>query len=605
MKSKALVILLALLLAGCNSSSQSSSDVKPVSDFLIESFETEGSFLSNSTYTLSSSIADEGKGLCFAPSFSTNVLLDRTLEINPGSYSYLRCYINNKTSEALSISLTLNNVSLSSPSFSLVNGKEYNPTSNSLEAGFEGWVSYYLDTSIKEISTLKYVLNDSSMIDGESICLDSVVLTNSLYGQTRYFAFKEGSNDTMDEKKAYQEKVIQETLGVTPVYQVDDSYAPSSSWDGIKGITFRGANRGDKRTKVFAYFGLPSEASETNKVPAIVLVHGGGGHPFLEWIQQWNNRGYAAIAFDTTGYFPTASDAGSSETDTHWAHDLGIYAEEGYTNGPDLDDMANSDKPLDEQWMFHAIIGTILSHNIIKSLKEVDSSKVGIMGISWGGVITSLAIGYDTSYAFAIPVYGSAYLDEALSYMSVRFGSEATKALWLAQDHLDNAKMPILYQGWNADNNFSINSNSKSYLQSKKNNAKTTLSMVNGMLHSHSMAWGREEPFVFASSVVKNSLALPSFSLEPTLGNNGEISGYEGYAKITAKVYYLTEKLTYTPYPNTTMINSWNNEKLEFKDGKIAGDIPLDAYQYYIEIKAITENDEQYVVTSPFINVTD
>lgn len=32
-----------------------------------------------------------------------------------------------------------------------------------------------------------------------------------------------------------------------------------------------------------------------------------GGHPDDIWIKKWNDRGYAAIAMDTTGFFPTKS----------------------------------------------------------------------------------------------------------------------------------------------------------------------------------------------------------------------------------------------------------------------------------------------------------
>ena len=36
----------------------------------------------------------------------------------------------------------------------------------------------------------------------------------------------------------------------------------------------------------------------------MVLVHGGGGTAFAEWVKAWTSRGYAAIAMDTCGQIP-------------------------------------------------------------------------------------------------------------------------------------------------------------------------------------------------------------------------------------------------------------------------------------------------------------
>lgn len=128
--------------------------------------------------------------------------------------------------------------------------------------------------------------------------------------------------------------------------------------------------------------------------------------------------------------------------------------------------------------MYHAVGQSILAGNILRADARVDSEKVGITGVSWGGVITSVTIGYDTRFAFAIPVYGSGYLDKAKSWMKDNFSSAATKALWLAQERFSNVDMPILWLCWNDDNCFSINSNSKSYLDTVQKNSETRISMI-------------------------------------------------------------------------------------------------------------------------------
>ena len=37
------------------------------------------------------------------------------------------------------------------------------------------------------------------------------------------------------------------------------------------------------------------EHKRGEKVPGMVLVHGGGGTAFASWVKRWNDRGYAAM----------------------------------------------------------------------------------------------------------------------------------------------------------------------------------------------------------------------------------------------------------------------------------------------------------------------
>jgi cephalosporin-C deacetylase-like acetyl esterase len=41
--------------------------------------------------------------------------------------------------------------------------------------------------------------------------------------------------------------------------------------------------------------------SAKGKVPGMVLVHGGGGTAFKEWVQKWNAQGFAAISIAVEG----------------------------------------------------------------------------------------------------------------------------------------------------------------------------------------------------------------------------------------------------------------------------------------------------------------
>jgi len=66
--------------------------------------------------------------------------------------------------------------------------------------------------------------------------------------------------------------------------------------------------KGDCATQVFAYYASPGTLNANPELdrdlPAIVLVHGGGGTAFDQWARKWAADGYAAIAMDLNGGRP-------------------------------------------------------------------------------------------------------------------------------------------------------------------------------------------------------------------------------------------------------------------------------------------------------------
>ena len=75
--------------------------------------------------------------------------------------------------------------------------------------------------------------------------------------------------------------------------------APGEPKDGLRPIFFDSVPWQGRPTKVFAWLGIPE--SREGPVPGIVLVHGGGGTAYREWVQRWNERGYAAISIAHEG----------------------------------------------------------------------------------------------------------------------------------------------------------------------------------------------------------------------------------------------------------------------------------------------------------------
>ncbi len=387
-------------------------------------------------------------------------------------------------------------------------------------------------------------------------------------------------------ERAFLKTSFAEVRETAPAWQEYPSLSPTGKYKGIKAIAYECLPFGGLRTKAFAYLGIPEKAE--GKVPGIVLVHGGSGVAYAEWVHRWMERGYAAIAMSNCGHFPKTGDMPENENwgtegfNDRWSYSLcGEFSEEGYRAVPMNDVMWKSLNPVDTHWMRHAVAETILAANVLRSLPEVEGDKIGLTGVSWGGCIVSLAMVYDSRFAFSIPVYGSGYQTQSLTRLGRYFRKGRNPEIWLAEKDFDTVRMPTLWHCWNADTPFSLNSNVLSYLHTVKNNADTRLSAVHEMGHGHAQTWVRPESYVFADSVVRGGKRLPAVFPDGTLENpdGAEITG--------AKVYYLTSPFAYTQPEGDAdgvMTEKWKIADLAVMDGKIVGEIPAEAFGYYFEI---------------------
>ena len=74
----------------------------------------------------------------------------------------------------------------------------------------------------------------------------------------------------------------------------------------VEDLYCEGEPRNGKPTRVFAYLGRPATNTD-RKLPAMLLVHGGGGKAFREWAEHWAQRGYVALAMDLSGNGPAGA----------------------------------------------------------------------------------------------------------------------------------------------------------------------------------------------------------------------------------------------------------------------------------------------------------
>lgn len=248
-----------------------------------------------------------------------------------------------------------------------------------------------------------------------------------------------------------------------------------------------------KPTRAFAWLGLPEKRA--GKVPGMVLVHGGGGTAFKDWVKEWNDRGYAAISVAVEGQTDLKDDqATEGVIPTKWKQHpwsgpwrVGVYGD--------------SAKPLSDQWMYHAVADTILAHSLLRSLPEVDAEKIGVMGVSWGGIIVSTVIGIDTRFALAIPVYGCGHLYDADNHYRKNLEhNELYRNVLDPMVRLSHASMPVLWLSWPEDQHFPLGCLSACYREAP---GPRMISLIPGLGHGQGAPVKRLEGYAFADAVVR------------------------------------------------------------------------------------------------------
>jgi dienelactone hydrolase len=273
--------------------------------------------------------------------------------------------------------------------------------------------------------------------------------------------------------------------------------AADRSADDVTAVFYEGLPWKGNPTRVFAYYAVPDRA-EGEKVPAMVLVHGGGGSAFIPWVRLWVERGYAAIAMDTCGC------VSSGGYRNHPRHDRG--------GPPGWGGFDQVDQPVRDQWTYHAVADVILAHSLIRSLPRVDPDRTGLTGISWGGYLACIVAGVDHRFRFAAPVYGCGFLGENSAWLGQfeKMGREKADrwlALWDPSRYLPTARMPMLWVTGTNDFAYPMDSLQKSYRQPK---GPRWLSIRPRMPHGHGgPGENPEEIRAMADWILRDGKPLP------------------------------------------------------------------------------------------------
>ncbi|MDF1754555.1 MAG: PhoPQ-activated protein PqaA family protein [Verrucomicrobiales bacterium] len=288
------------------------------------------------------------------------------------------------------------------------------------------------------------------------------------------------------------------------------SAVPAVTWlntdQPIRSLTYAGEKVNGSDTEVFAFYASPAtigQVKEGSKFPGIVLIHGGGGTAFAEWVNLWAKRGYAAIAMDLSGSRP-ADPVFDEKTKAFKSHNTKERTRltKGGLNHSHKEKFDSIGGDTSDDWPFHAAASVMRAHSLLRSLPEVDAERTAVTGISWGGYTTCLAASLDDRFKAAVPVYGCGFLHEGESVQKPSIDKlEDRKAEWVKQydpgSLLPRCEVPIFFVNGTNDIHYVLDSYMKSYnvVPGEKH-----IRIKPMMPHGHQSGWAPKEIGLFVDS---------------------------------------------------------------------------------------------------------
>lgn len=360
--------------------------------------------------------------------------------------------------------------------------------------------------------------------------------------------------------------------------------------EGVEALCFEGLPFKGRPTRIFAYYGMPEGATPDKPVPGIVLVHGAGGTAFANWVKRWTARGYAAIAFDHDGGIP-----------------VGKYS--AWERNPDgsgpkrsgFNDVVTREVP--DHYMYHAVADTILAHSLLRSMPGVDPDRIGMTGISLGGVVGSVVAGVDPRFKFFVPVYGCGFISEneddgsrfidskkAWSEPGVAHRVATWNRLWDPKHYLPSARPPILWLNGTNDFAFTMSAWQRSYRAAP---GTTALSLKVRMPHGHNEAGeGSAEIFAFADSVLRGGEPLAHIVAQ------GVDKGVAWTDFVSPRPIRKAE-LHFTRAGGRWQDRFWETVEAELGDGRVRATPPDDALVFYFNLT----DDRGLIVSSQHVEL--
>ncbi|OGC07028.1 hypothetical protein A3H38_03900, partial [candidate division WOR-1 bacterium RIFCSPLOWO2_02_FULL_46_20] len=254
------------------------------------------------------------------------------------------------------------------------------------------------------------------------------------------------------------------SIVTTLAFPSSEDYNPwKSSYDSVKAETIKSYRKGSiqveeiyyqsrlyngQPSKIFGYYCYPADFEQ--ELPAIIISHGGGGTASLARTITWANRGYAVLAIDLPG--------------------KGEQRASSRSTGPNMDvpTLLRTTPNIEDNYLIHSVAAIRNGITYLTQRAEVDAGRIGLVGLSWGGVNTILTNGQDKRLKTAVNVFGAGYIPEGCTWQT-RFDIMTDEELALWDKYIDPKNFlttqhaPILFITGTNDHCYYLPTFQKSY----------------------------------------------------------------------------------------------------------------------------------------------
>ena len=398
-----------------------------------------------------------------------------------------------------------------------------------------------------------------------------------------------GGNEKTDALKRLFGGALTLRPAVTPLPARD----PYPGDPRIKALRFTGLPAPAGGAAPFAYLGFPEHACAEAPVPGMVLVHGGGGHAYAEWVRGWVDRGFAAISFDGFGQVYTGPDH-TYETDlSAWAYDPAAQ--------PPMDGFASAGKPFAAQGYTYFVADILLANSLLRADPRVDPNRIGLTGISWGGVAAATAVGYDPRFLFAAPVYGGGFMDVSATTRSGYFRGPGITDVWDGKLLLGGVRAPVRFYNGDGDPFFDVYASTACAAAAPHG----SLTLLPGFTHGQTEGSSIPELFRFAWELAFGGVRNVRIDrLAPAEGGAAlTLTLPPDVPRAEACVYYRTaEKIEYgeDAYP----AEPWRCLRVPADRGAATVPLPAEARLFYFAAEGASPEGTLHATTGAFTKDT-
>jgi dienelactone hydrolase len=152
--------------------------------------------------------------------------------------------------------------------------------------------------------------------------------------------------------------------------------------------------------------------------PGLLVLHGGGGYAEIDKAKKWAKQGYIALVLDEPGIASLEKIPFSNGPWKKFA-----YGVNRFTAQPDV---TNST-------IFDGVLAAVQGLYLLSTQPGVIKSRIGVVGISWGGYLTTIVSGLANQMVHAsFSVFGSGFYDEGSTFLKeLDKMTPADRAVWL------------------------------------------------------------------------------------------------------------------------------------------------------------------------------